>query len=412
MQLIHERCCGIDVHSKTVVACLRTPDDEGGRRGEVRTFGTTTAELLKLLDWLVEAGCTHVAMESTGVYWKPVFNLLEGSVEVILVNAQHVKALPGRKTDVKDCEWLAQLLEFGLLRASFIPPLPIRELRELTRYRKTLIQERAREANRLQKFLESANIKLGNVASDVLGVSGRAMLKRLIAGERDPGALANLARGRLREKRDDLREALTGRFTEHHGFLIQRILDHVEFLDKSIEECNRRLEERTRPFADNIDRLCSIPGVAQHGAECILAEIGADMSQFPSDLHLASWASICPGNKQSAGKRISGKIRQGNRWLRQILVECAWAATRTRGTYLSAQYARLVRRRGKKRALIAVGHSILVSAYHMLRDSKLYSDLGAAYFDRREKSRLTRYHLHRLEELGHKVTIEPLREVA
>lgn len=308
MEMMFDRCCGMDVHAKTVVACLRTPGERGKRHSEVRTFGTTTAQLLALSAWLTEAGCTHVAMESTGVYWKPVHNLLEGSQEILLVNPRHMKAVPGRKTDVKDCEWIAQLLEHGLLRASFIPPQPIRELRELTRYRKTLIQERARQANRLHKVLESANIKLGNVASEVMGVSGRLMVKALIAGERDAGMLAELAKGRLRHKRAELGAALTGRFTDHHGFLLQEILAHVEFLDGAISDCDQRIQVHTRPFTATLDQLVTIPGVARRGAECILAEVGADMKQFASAKHLASWACICPGNNESAGKRRSGRM--------------------------------------------------------------------------------------------------------
>jgi transposase len=396
----------MDVHGETVVACLRTPDERGKRRSEVRTFGTTTAKLLELSAWLTEAGCTHVAMESTGVYWKPVFNVLEGAFEVLLVNAQHIKAVPGRKTDVKDSEWIAQLLEHGLLRASFIPPQPIRELRELTRYRKTVIQERAREAHRLHKVLESANVKLGNVASKVLGASGRMMLKALIAGERDGAVLAEMAKGTLRKKRDALGEALTGRFTEHHAFLLRQILAHVEFLDGAIVDCDRRIEEHTRPFAAALEQLTSIPGVARRGAESLLAEIGADMKQFPTAQHLASWACICPGNHESAGKRMSGKTRRGNRWLRAMLVECAWAAARTKKTYLAAQWARLARRRGGKKATVAVAHTILVVAYHLLRDGTFYKDLGPDHFDRVDQDRLTRYHLRRLEALGHKVTLE------
>lgn len=412
MEMMFDRCCGMDVHAKTVVACLRTPGERGKRHSEVRTFGTTTAQLLALSAWLTEAGCTHVAMESTGVYWKPVHNLLEGSQEILLVNPRHMKAVPGRKTDVKDCEWIAQLLEHGLLRASFIPPQPIRELRELTRYRKTLIQERARQANRLHKVLESANIKLGNVASEVMGVSGRLMVKALIAGERDAGMLAELAKGRLRHKRAELGAALTGRFTDHHGFLLQEILAHVEFLDGAISDCDQRIQVHTRPFTATLDQLVTIPGVARRGAECILAEVGADMKQFASAKHLASWACICPGNNESAGKRKSGTMRRGNVWLRAILVECAWAAARTKGTYLAAQYARLARRRGGKKAVVAVAHSILVAVYYMLRDGTFYEDLGPAHFDQLAQQRLTRYHVRRLQELGHKVTIEAAQQVA
>jgi transposase len=412
MQVLYERCCGLDVHSKTVVACLRTPGPDGTRPSVIRTFATTTGALLELAQWLIEAGCTHAAVESTGVYWQPVYNILEGTVEVILVNAELVKAVPGRKTDVKDCEWIAQLLEHGLLRASFIPPRPIRELRELTRYRKRLIQERAREAARLHKVLESANIKLGTVATDILGASGRHMIKALIAGERDAAVLAELAKGALRLKRAALGAALTGRFTEHHAFLAQQVLAHVEYLDGAIAQCDTRIAEHTRPFAGRIDQLCTIPGVARRSAEALLAEIGDEMAVFPSAQHLASWACVCPGNDVSAGKRRSGKTRRGNRWLRMTLIESAWAAARSRRTYFGAQYARLARKRGTKKAVVAVAHSLLVVVYHMLRDGTEYEELGVTHFDRLAQVRLTRYHLRRLEELGHKVTIEPMPNVA
>ncbi len=412
MQVLYERCCGLDVHAKTVVACLRTPAPDGTRESVVRTFGTTTDALLALARWLTDASCTHVAVESTGVYWQPVYNILERIVEVILVNAEQVKAVPGRKTDVKDCEWIAQLLEHGLLRASFIPPRPIRELRELTRYRKRLIQERAREAARLHKVLESANIKLGTVATDILGASGRQMVKALIAGERDPHVLAELAKGALRLKREALGAALTGRFTEHHAFLAQQVLAHVEYLDTAIAQCDARIEAHTRPFAGRIEQLCTIPGVARRSAEALLAEVGDDMTPFPTDRHLASWACVCPGNDVSAGKRRSGKTRRGNRWLRMTLIESAWAAARTRRTYLGAQYARLARKRGTKKAVVAVAHSLLVIVYHMLRDGTEYQDLGVTHFDRLAQARLTRYHVRRLEELGHKVSIEPVPNAA
>jgi transposase len=412
MQVLYARCCGLDVHAKTVVACLRTPAADGTRQSVVRTFGTTTNALLELARWLTDAGCTHAAVESTGVYWQPVYNILEGRVEVILVNAEQVKAVPGHKTDVKDCEWIAQLLEHGLLRASFIPPRPIRELRELTRYRKRLIQERAREAARLHKVLESANIKLGTVATDILGASGRQMMKALIAGERDAQVLAELAKGALRLKRAALGDALTGRFTEHHAFLVQQVLAHVEYLDTAIAQCDARIEAHTRPFAGRIEQLCTIPGVARRSAEALLAEVGEDMTAFPTAPHLASWACVCPGNDVSAGKRRSGKTRRGNRWLRMTLIESAWAAARTRRTYLGAQYARLARKRGSKKAVVAVAHSLLVIVYHMLRDGTEYQELGVTHFDRLAQARLTRYHVRRLEELGHKVTIEPLPTAA
>ena len=399
MDVLYSVCCGLDVHKKTITACLRFPSARG-RGEEIGTFGTTTRELLRLADWLTAAGCTHVAMESTGVYWRPVYHILEGSFEVLLVNAQHVKAVPGRKTDVKDCQWLARLLEHGLLRGSFVPPAPLRELRELTRYRRQLVQERAREANRVQKVLETASIKLGDVATDVLGVSGRAMLQALIGGERDPERLADLACGALRQKTEALREALVGRFTQHHAFMLQGLLDHIEFLDQQIARFDERIEEQTRPFGPAIERLDTIPGVGRRSAEQILAELGDDMRRFPTAAQAASWSGICPGNDESAGKRRSGRTRKGNAWLRSTLVESARAAVRTRRCYLSAQYHALARRRGDKKAVVAVAHSILVAAWHILRDGVEYRDLGPDHFDRLNRERLVQYHTRRLAELG------------
>jgi transposase len=400
MEVLYRVCCGLDVHKKTVVACLRFPGPPRHRAEEVRTFGTTTRELLNLGDWLTAAECTHVAMESTGVYWRPVYHILEGSFELLLVNAQHVKMVPGRKTDIKDCQWIAQLLEHGLLRGSFVPPAPLRELRELTRYRRQLIQEHTREVNRVQKVLETANIKLGDVATDVLGVSGRAMLRAIIAGERDAAKLAALAQGLLRRKAAQLREALFGRVTEHHAFMLQGLMAHLEFLEQQIALFDRRIEERTRPFATALERLDTITGVARRGAEQILAELGDDMSRFPTAAHAASWTGICPGNHESAGKRQSGKTRKGNAWLRATLVECARGAVRARQSYLAAQYHRLARRRGDKKAIVAVGHSILVAAWHVLRDRVSYHDLGPDYFDRLNREQLVRYHTRRLADLG------------
>lgn len=407
MEVLYERCCGLDVHQATVVACVRRPGARRGRASEVRTFGTTTAELLALGDWLTEQGVMQVAMESTGVYWKPVFNILEGSVEVILVNAQHIKAVPGRKTDVRDCEWIAQLLEHGLLRASFIPPGPIRELRDLTRYRKSLVQQRASEVNRVQKLLESANIKLGLVATDVLGASGRAILQALVDGERDGAVLAELAKGTLRRKRARLAQALTGRVTPHHAALLQELLAHIEYLELALTRLSQRIEQAIAPYAEHVTNLQSIPGVDRDAAETIVAEVGLDMSRFSSAAHLASWVGICPGNYESAGKRQRGTTRKGNRWLKPLLAECGWGAGRARQTYLGAQYGRLSRRRGKKKAAMAVGHSILVAAYHIIRDHVPYRDLGPDHFDQLASRRLTRHYMHRLEQLGHRVTIEP-----
>lgn len=405
MEVVYRICAGLDVHKDSIKACLRKP----GRRGrvsEIQSFGTTTREILRLSEWLSEAQCSHVAMESTGVYWKPVYNLLEGSFEVLLVNASHIKQVPGRKTDVKDCEWIGELLECGLLRASFIPPKPIRELREVTRHRKTLIQERARIANRIQKLLEAANIKLGSVASDILGVAARSILQALVGGERDSRKLAALAEGKLRAHPDKIEEALFGHFSEHHAFLLRQLLMQVEFVNARISECDQRVEEVCRPFAETIQRLQTLPGVARRGAEQIVAELGVDMSRFPTPQHAASWVGICPGNNESAGKRKTGKTRKGNRWLRSLLVECAWAAGRTKECYFNAQFRRLARRRGAKKAAVAVGHSLLVAAYHIIRDGVEYRELGADHFDRLNKHRLTLYHLHRLEELGYHVKVE------
>ena len=407
MDTLYPRCAGLDVHKGNVVVCVRCCDRPGKPLEEVRTFSTMTGDLLALSDWLAEHDVTHVAMESTGVYWKPIFNVLGGRFEVILVNAEHIKKVPGRKTDVKDCQWIAQLLQHGLLKASFVPPLPIRELRDLTRQRTQLIQERAAAANRIQKVLEDANIKLAGVASDVLGASGRDMLEALIAGETEPAKLADLARKRLREKIPALRLALQGRVTDHHRFLLRMHLDHVTHLEELIGRLGARIEEALTPFATAEERLQTIPGVSQRVAETVLAEIGPRMEQFPSADHLASWAGMCPGNNESAGKRRSGRITKGNRWLKRILVQAAWAASHTKGTYLAAQYRRLAKRRGCKRALVAVGHTLLVIIYHVLKRGTTYQELGADFLERLEPARLTRQLVKRLETLGHKVTLEP-----
>jgi transposase len=401
MQIMHERCAGLDVHKKTVVACVVTP---GGQ--EIRTFSTMTVDLLGLSDWLLVCGCTHVAMESTGDYWKPVFNMLEGSFEVLLVNAQHVKAVPGRKTDVKDAAWLAELLQHGLLRASFIPPVAQRELRDLTRYRSTFIRERVTLINRVQKLLEDANIKLAAVASDIMGVSGRAMLAALLAGLTDPQALAELAKGRLRAKRDQLAQALDGRVKPHHRFVLTELLCQIDSLDETIARFDTQIQAISGPFEAAIGLLDTIPGIARPTAEMIVAEIGTDMSRFPSADHLASWAGVAPGNHESAGKRTSGKTRQGNRFLRTVLVQAAHAAARTKGTYLSAQYRRLATRRGKKRAIMAVAHSMLVMAYHMIQRQEPYREAGADFFDRLQPEDTARRLVKRLEHLGYHVTLQ------
>jgi transposase len=406
MQIVHDTCCGIDVHAKTAVACLI----KQGRK-QTLTFSTMTADLLRLLDWLVTEGCTIIAIESTGVYWRPVFNILEGSVEVMLVNARHVKAVPGRKTDVKDCEWLADLLRHGLLKPSFIPPIEIRELRELTRYRQSLIREQATVANRVQKIAESGNIKLSQVASDALGASGRQMLRALASGETDTEKMSQMARTRLRNKRAELKQALEGRLTRAQRWVLGELLNRYEELERGIEKANeeisREVESCRDPFvAEAVKLLDSIPGIGESVAQVIVSEMGVNMGQFASHKHLASWAGMCPGNNESAGKRKSGKTTKGSQYLRTALVQASWAATRTKETYLSAQYRRLVKRMGKNKALVAVGHTILVMIYHILSRRQSYQELGGDYLDRRnveaQKARL----IQKLEALGLRVTVE------
>jgi transposase len=408
MEILYERCAGLDVHQQTVVACVRHPADRpprSKRRGEVRTFAATTPGLLELHRWLTEHEVSHVAMESTGIYWRPVYHVLEGAFELLLVNAQHVKAVPGRKTDVKDCEWLAQLLEHGLLRGSFVPPPPIRDLRDLTRYRKTLIQERSAHINRLAKTLELANIKLGSVATDILGKSGRSMIEAIIAHEDDPQRLAHLAQGNLRKKHAALVAALTGRVRPHHVFMLRQQLRVIDDLATSIAEFDARIAECMRPFGEASAIVQTMKGVAQRSAEALLAEIGPDMTRFPSAEHLASWARICPGNNQSGGKRLASHIGKGNNWLKSTLIEAAWAAARCKGSYYGALYRRLKVRRGAKRAIVAVAHSMLYALWHMLRRSAQHRDLGGDYFDQVNRERLRRHHLRRLTQLGLTVTV-------
>jgi transposase len=359
MRILHECCCGLDVHKKLIVACLLRI----GQEKQIRKFGTTTNQIQTMAEWLKQAGCTHVAMESTGVYWKPVYNVLEGAFELLVVNAQHLKAVPGRKTDALDAEWIADLL--GLLKASFVPPVLERQLRELTRYRTSLTSERTRTVQRLQKILESANIKLASVARDIQGVSARAILEQLAQGQTDSKMLAELAKGRLRSKRAELEQALIGRLQDHHRFLIAELLAHIDYLDESIERLDAEIGDRFRPFEADLQLADTIPGINQRIAEIVLAETGTDLNRFPTDRHISSWSGICPGNDESAGKRRSGKTRRGNRWLRQALVEAAHAASHTKNTYLAAQYRRIAARRGQKKALLAVAHTILVSLYHM-----------------------------------------------
>jgi transposase len=404
MDVIHTHCAGLDVHKKVVVAAISVE----GRSKEIRSFGTMTSDLLALSDWLMSCGVTHVAMESTGEYWKPIFNILENNFEVILVNAQHISKVPGRKTDVSDAEWIADLLRHGLLTASFIPPLGQRELRELTRFRSTFVKERATLVNRVQKVLESANIKLSSVASDVLGVSGRAMLEAIIAGTATTEQMAELSKGRLRSKRTELSRALEGRVKPHHRFVLTELLSQIDSLEETIARFDQEIEEYCRPFEEEVVLLDTIPGVARETAEIIVSEIGTDMSRFPTANHLASWAGVAPGNNESAGKKRSGKTTKGNKPLGVALNQAAHAASRTKNTYLSAQYHRLAGRRGKKRALVAVAHSILVIAYHMIKRHEQYCELGADYFDQRRPETTAKRLVYRLEHLGYQVSLQQL----
>ena len=412
MEVLYARCCGIDVHAKMLVACLIV----NGRK-ETRTFSTMTDALLQLLDWLVANECTHVAIESTGIYWRPVFNILEGAVEVMLVNARAAKGLKARKTDVIDAEWLADLLRHGLLRPSFIPPRHIRELRELTRYRESLVREQTSLANRIQKLVESGNIKLGQVATNALGVSGLQMLRALAAGETNPDKMSGMARGRLKRKQQELKRALSGQLTEAQRWVLSQLLDQYDRVKEAIAKVEQKIREEVTaapdPFVSEAVKLMdTIPGVGETVAQIIAAEIGVEMGQFPSDRNLSSWAGMCPGNHESAGKRKSGKTTKGSRYLRVALIEAAWAAARTKNTYLSAQYRRFVKRMGKKKALVAVGHSILVIAYHVLNNKCTYQELGGDYFDKRYAEKRRTKLIKQLQSLGLKVTVEEIPQAA
>jgi len=406
IEVMFKRCCGLDVHKKSIAACIIVPGSSNQPTKEILTFGTTTREIRRLMETLTTRGVTHVGMESTGSYWRPIWNMLEGEFYVLLANAREVKALPGRKTDVKDCEWIARLLRCGLLPSSFVPDRPQRELRDLTRYRTSLIEEHSAEVNRIQKMLEGANIKLASVASNIMGLSGRQILRKLLSGSKDAAAMAELAKGRLREKIPQLQEALEGSFGAHHRFMVAKQLAHIDFLDQSIETFDQEVATRLSPFDELIERLDAIPGLGRRAAEIILGEIGTDMSRFPSAKNLASWAGVSPGNNESAGKRRSTKTKKGNHALRRILVQVAHAASHTKGTYLAAHFARLAARKGAKNAAMAVGHSILVIIYNMIKRGTTYEDLGGNYFQARDRQAKERRFVNGLKALGYKVTLE------
>jgi transposase len=408
MEVLEDRVAGLDVHQKTVVACVRTPGEgRTKRRSEVRTFTTFEGQLRSLRDWLKEHGVTHVAMEATGVYWKPVWHVLDGSFEeLLLVNPAHIKNVPGRKTDVNDATWIGQLLECGLLRGSFVPPVEVRELRDVTRYRRQLVEERSREVQRLQKILEDANVKLTSVASDVLGVTGRLILDALCAGERDPDRLAEMAKQKLRAKIGDLRQAVPGRFNDHHARMVKELLAHIDYLQASVSRLDEQIDVMMIPFVPARDRLDTIPGIAKRTAEIIIAEIGVDMTRFATPGHLASWAGLCPGNNESAGKHRATTTRSGNPWLTSALVEAAWSASRTKGCYLGVRFWRIAKRRGQQRALIAIAHTILVICWHLINDETTFDELGTDYLAGRDQpERRRRLLVGQLEQLGYTVTL-------
>jgi transposase len=407
MEVVITRCAGLDVHKATVVATVRVPEPDGRRRVVTETFGTMTPDLIALREWLQAFGVTHVALESTGVYWKPVYYVLEDAFELLLINMLELKRVPGRKTDVKDSEWLAQLLECGLLRSSFVPPPPIRELRDITRYRVQQTRDRSQEVNRLQKVLEDAGVKLTSVLTDVMGVSGRAMVEALVGGTTDPVALAELARGQLRKKLPALRRALVGRFRPVHAFLLEQILAKIDYLDEALERLTAEIDRRVSPFAPMLTALDTIPGIDRIGAISLLAETGGNMAQFPSAAQLCSWAGMCPGHDESAGRRRSGKTRKANRYLRTTLIQAGVAASHKKDSALRALYGRVKARRGHKKAVVATGHQILEIAYYVMRDGVTYRELGPDYFQRRDRERTARRHVKQLEALGYVVNVQP-----
>jgi transposase len=409
MEVLYESCCGIDVHKSSVAVCILLEQKHKPQK-HLRRFGCTTRDLRELAEWLRSFGVRHVAMESTGVYWKPVWNVLEEHFHMVLANAQHIKAVPGRKTDMMDCQWIADLLRHGLLRGSYVPPLLVRDLRDLTRTRTTLSQEQSRISSRIQKLLESANIKLASTVTHTMGKSGQAILDAIVRGEDSPEGLAGLALGKLRSKIPQLQLALDGRIRDHHRFLLGSLLREYRFLEAEIQALDARLQhlgEQHQELADAVDRWITVPGVERVAAWTLVAEIGSDMTAFPSAAHLASWAGLCPGNHESAGKRLSGKSRNGSPWLRRMACQSAWAAVRTKNCYLSTQFKRLAARRGSKRALIAVAHSLLVIGYHLQSKGCVYQELGGDYFDHLHEERLKRHLVKRLESLGLSVTLQP-----
>lgn len=407
MEVLYARCAGLDVHKESVAVCVLTPGVGAEANKEIREFGTTTAELRALAAWLRQCAVTHAAMESTGVYWKPVYNILESACELILVNARHIKQVPGRKTDKADCAWIASLLRHGLLQASFVPEREVRQLRDLCRMRTTLVRECVQVGNRIRKVLEDANLKLDSVASDVLGVSGRAMIMALIQGRQDPAELAQLAQGRLRAKLPELEQALTGQVTKHHRFLLRELMRQLAFLEGQVERFEKEIQQHMPPFEWAAELLVSMPGIDRTAACALIAEIGADMSKFPSSRHLASWAGLCPGNNRSAGKQRSGKSHRGNRWIKGLMIEIAWAASHTKNSYPAAFYRRLAPHRGKKRALVALANHALQVSWYLLTHHRSYVDLGGDYFEKLDRERLQASLVRRLEKLGHKVILQP-----